>query len=99
MDLLSGAVEAVFQEGTNLVFAARNHVNDRDSGCVADVRPGILIDDLLRCYLKFSGDVKNISAVEQDRVLVFAALPTFFKANTLPEHFVTLSVERCPFSA
>ena len=50
-------------------------MNNRDSGCVADVRPGILIDD--RCYLKFSGDVKNISAVEQDRVLVFAALPTF----------------------
>ena len=49
---------------------------DWDFGRAADVSLGILIDDLLRCHLKLSGDVENISAVEQDRVLVLTALAT-----------------------
>ena len=72
---MNGA-ETILQEGTNLVFAARNHVYDWDFGRAADVRLGIFIDDLLRCHLKLSGDVENISAVEQDRVLVLTALAT-----------------------
>ena len=50
---------------------------DWDFGRAADVRLGIFIDDLLRCHLKLSGDVENISAVEQDRVLVLTALAAF----------------------
>ena len=49
-------------------------MNNWNFRCAADIRLGILIDDFLRCHLKLSGDVENISAVEQDRVLVLTAL-------------------------
>ena len=48
-------------------------VDNRNFGCAAYVRLGIFVDDLLHCQLKFAGNVKDVSGVEQDRVLVLAA--------------------------
>lgn len=47
------------------------------SPCAADVGFGVFADYLLWGFLKFPGNVEDVSAVEQDRVLVRAAFATF----------------------
>ena len=74
---LMDRAESVLQEGADLVLAARYHVYGWDFGRAADVGFGILVDNLLRCHLKLPGNVKDIPAVEQDRVLMLAAFAAF----------------------
>lgn len=64
--------QAILQKGANCILTARDHF-----GCAAYVRLGIFVDDLLHRQLKFAGNVKDVSGVEQDRVLVLAAFATF----------------------
>jgi hypothetical protein len=68
-------------------------VDNRDSGCAADVRLGILVDKRLRRHLKLPGNVKDISGAEQNRVLVLAALATF----SAFELKFTVQVHQLPF--
>ena len=69
--------QAILQKGANCILTARDHVDNQNFGCAAYVRLGIFVDDLIHRQLKFAGNVKDVSGVEQDRVLVLAAFATF----------------------
>ena len=69
--------EAIPQKRANCILSARDHVDNWDPGCAADVRLGILVDDFLRRHMKLPGNVKDIPRGEQDRVLMLAAFATF----------------------
>ena len=56
--------EAIFQEGADLAFTARDHVDNWDSGCAADVGFGILLDNRLRRHMKLPGNAKDIPGIE-----------------------------------
>ena len=52
-------------------------MDHRDFGRTADVSLSVLIDDLLGGYLEFSSNVENISAIEENSVLMRTALAAF----------------------
>ena len=66
LTVMNGA-EAILQKGANCILSTGNHVNDRDFGCTADVRFGILVDDFFHRHLEFMCNIENVSRVEQNR--------------------------------
>ena len=48
-------------------------------------------------FLKF--DTPDPQKLRRNRIMLNYYVNVFFKTNTLSEHFVTLSAERCPFPA
>lgn len=50
---------------------------DRDFGRAADVGFGIFVDNCFHRHLEFMCNIENVSRVEQNRVLMLAALAAF----------------------
>lgn len=63
---MNGA-ETVLQERANCILSARDHVNDRNFGCAADVGFGIFVDNCFHRHLEFMCNIENVSRVEQNR--------------------------------
>ena len=64
--VMNGA-ETVLQERANCILSARDHVNDRNFGCAADVGFGIFVDNCFHRHLEFMCNIENVSRVEQNR--------------------------------